>query len=121
MGWRHPECGAPFPNLGCSSSSVFGFLPLHHDGRRYSKTFEKDLRLTLHPQVSAAPRLCALPTPCTSHAVRCSSRAPWGAQALYATIEKNRPAGCKGKLWSSAYVTSTMGPAIKLDIAALKE
>jgi large subunit ribosomal protein L1 len=37
------------------------------------------------------------------------------------TIEKSRPSGCKGKLWNSATITSTMGPSIKLDLLALKE
>jgi len=37
-----------------------------------------------------------------------------------ATIEKNRPTGCKGKLWKTASISSTMGPGIKLDLAALK-
>merc|ERR1719163_1853870 len=36
--------------------------------------------------------------------------------SLCETIEKNRPSGCKGKLWNTAYVTSTMGPSIKLDL-----
>jgi len=36
------------------------------------------------------------------------------------TIEKNRPSGCKGKLWNTASISSTMGPGIKLDVAALK-
>jgi large subunit ribosomal protein L1 len=40
--------------------------------------------------------------------------------ALTGTIEKNRPTGCKGKLWNTAYVTSTMGPSIKLDLASIK-
>jgi len=40
--------------------------------------------------------------------------------SLCETIEKNRPTGCKGKLWNTAYVTSTMGPSIKLDLASLK-
>jgi len=40
--------------------------------------------------------------------------------SITAAIEKNRPTGCKGKLWNTAYVTSTMGPSIKLDLAALK-
>jgi len=40
--------------------------------------------------------------------------------ALSSTIEKNRPTGCKGKLWNSATLASTMGPGIKLDLAALK-
>merc|ERR1719460_2148253 len=39
---------------------------------------------------------------------------------LYDVIEKNRPTGCKGKLWNTAAVCSTMGPAVKLDLAALK-
>ena len=37
------------------------------------------------------------------------------------TIEKNRPSGCKGKLWNTATITSTMGPAIKIEIASLKQ
>jgi len=40
--------------------------------------------------------------------------------ALASTIEKSRPTGCKGKLWNTATVVSTMGPAIKVDIAALR-
>merc|ERR1711871_189400 len=40
--------------------------------------------------------------------------------ALAATIDKNRPTGCKGKLWNTAAISSTMGPAIKIDLAALK-
>jgi large subunit ribosomal protein L1 len=40
--------------------------------------------------------------------------------ALTETIEKNRPTGCKGKLWNTCYVTSTMGPSIKLDLASIK-
>ena len=41
--------------------------------------------------------------------------------SVAATIEKNRPTGCKGKLWQTAYITSTMGPGIKLDLASLKQ
>jgi len=41
--------------------------------------------------------------------------------ALAETIEKNRPTGCKGKLWITATITSTMGPAIKIDPASLKQ
>jgi len=40
--------------------------------------------------------------------------------ALAATIDKNRPTGCKGKLWNTAAISSTMGPAIKIDLASLK-
>lgn len=39
---------------------------------------------------------------------------------LVDTIEKSRPTGCKGKLWNTAAICSTMGPAVKLDLAALK-
>jgi|Transcript_53170 large subunit ribosomal protein L1 len=39
---------------------------------------------------------------------------------LSKTIEKNRPTGCKGKLWNTATLSSTMGPGIKLDLNALK-
>ena len=40
--------------------------------------------------------------------------------ALADTIEKNRPSGCKGKLWKTAYISSTMGPSVKLDLLSLK-
>jgi len=40
--------------------------------------------------------------------------------ALADTIEKNRPTGCKGKLWNTATISSTMGPGIKLDLVSLK-
>jgi len=38
---------------------------------------------------------------------------------LTETIEKARPSGSKGKMWATAYITSTMGPGIKLDLQAL--
>jgi large subunit ribosomal protein L1 len=41
--------------------------------------------------------------------------------ALAGTVEKNRPTGCKGKLWLTASVSSTMGPSVKLDLASLKQ
>merc|ERR1719217_972260 len=40
--------------------------------------------------------------------------------ALAATIEKNRPTGCKGKLWNTASISSTMGPGIKIEVSTLK-
>eukprot|EP00316_Scyphosphaera_apsteinii_P002118 CAMPEP_0119298152 /NCGR_PEP_ID=MMETSP1333-20130426/357_1 /TAXON_ID=418940 /ORGANISM="Scyphosphaera apsteinii, Strain RCC1455" /LENGTH=288 /DNA_ID=CAMNT_0007299181 /DNA_START=27 /DNA_END=893 /DNA_ORIENTATION=- len=40
--------------------------------------------------------------------------------AVSQCIEKNRPTGCKGKLWISAVLASSQGPAIKLDLSALK-
>lgn len=40
--------------------------------------------------------------------------------AIYDVIEKNRPTGCKGKLWNTAAICSTMGPSTRLDLAELK-
>ena len=40
--------------------------------------------------------------------------------AVRDTIEKNRPVGCKGKLWNTAALSTTMGPSIKLDLGELK-
>jgi len=37
-------------------------------------------------------------------------------QALYNSIEKNRPSGVKGKYFKSLFVCTTMGPSIKLDL-----
>ena len=39
-------------------------------------------------------------------------------EALYNSIEKNRPSGVKGKYFKSLFICSTMGPSIKLDLAA---
>ena len=37
-------------------------------------------------------------------------------QALYNSIEKNRPSGVKGKYFKSLFISTTMGPSIKLDL-----
>ena len=37
-------------------------------------------------------------------------------QALYNSIEKNRPSGVKGKYFRSIFICTTMGPSIKLDL-----
>ena len=39
-------------------------------------------------------------------------------QALYASIEKNRPSGVKGKYFKSLFICTTMGPSIKLDLTS---
>lgn len=39
-------------------------------------------------------------------------------QALYDSIEKNRPSGVKGKYFKSLFLCTTMGPSIKLDLAS---
>ena len=37
-------------------------------------------------------------------------------QALYSSIEKNRPSGVKGKYFKSLFICTTMGPSIRLDL-----
>ena len=37
-------------------------------------------------------------------------------QALYNSIEKNRPSGVKGKYFKSLFICTSMGPSIKLDL-----
>jgi len=39
-------------------------------------------------------------------------------QALYRSIEQNRPSGVKGKYFKTMAICTTMGPAIKLDLKA---
>lgn len=38
-------------------------------------------------------------------------------QALYRSIEQNRPSGVKGKYFKSLFICTTMGPSIKLDLS----
>lgn len=42
-------------------------------------------------------------------------------KALQETIDRNKPSGAKGRYWRSLYVTSTMGPSVQVDVAALQE
>lgn len=39
--------------------------------------------------------------------------------AIFLSINKNRPTNIKGQFWKTAYVASTMGPSIQLDITQL--
>jgi len=39
-------------------------------------------------------------------------------KALYQSIEQNRPSGVKGKYFKTAFICTTMGPSIKLDLSA---
>ncbi|MEA5463314.1 50S ribosomal protein L1 [Leptothoe sp. PORK10 BA2] len=42
-------------------------------------------------------------------------------KALQETIDRNRPSGAKGRYWRTMSVAATMGPAIKMDINALRD
>ena len=39
-------------------------------------------------------------------------------QALYRSIEQNRPSGVKGKYFKSLFICTTMGPSLKVDLNA---
>jgi len=40
---------------------------------------------------------------------------------LQETVDRNRPSGAKGRYWRSVYVSATMGPAIEVDVTALRD
>lgn len=42
-------------------------------------------------------------------------------KALQETIDRNRPSGAKGRYWRTMYVSASMGPAIEVDISALRD
>lgn len=42
-------------------------------------------------------------------------------KALQETVDRNRPSGAKGRYWRSIYVSASMGPAIEVDISALRD
>ncbi|HEY9807708.1 MAG TPA: 50S ribosomal protein L1 [Halomicronema sp.] len=42
-------------------------------------------------------------------------------KALQETIDRNRPSGAKGRYWRTFYISATQGPAIQIDISALRD
>lgn len=42
-------------------------------------------------------------------------------KTLQEVIDRNRPSGAKGRYWRSLYISATMGPAIEVDISALRD
>jgi len=40
--------------------------------------------------------------------------------AVLNAVEKNKPSGAKGKYWQAVSLCSTMGPAVKIDLGAIK-
>lgn len=42
-------------------------------------------------------------------------------KAMQEVVDRNRPSGAKGRYWRSVYVSSSMGPSIEVDIAALRD
>jgi large subunit ribosomal protein L1 len=42
-------------------------------------------------------------------------------KSLQETIDRNRPAGAKGRYWRSIYVSATMGPSIEVEVNTLRD
>jgi large subunit ribosomal protein L1 len=42
-------------------------------------------------------------------------------KAFQESIDRNRPAGAKGRFWRSMYVSATMGPSIEINISSLRD
>ena len=42
-------------------------------------------------------------------------------KAVQETVDRNKPSGAKGRYWRSLFITSTMGPSVEVDYAALQD
>ena len=42
-------------------------------------------------------------------------------KAIQETVDRQRPAGAKGRYWRTVYVSASMGPSIQVDISALQD
>lgn len=42
-------------------------------------------------------------------------------KAIQECIDRNKPSGAKGRYWRTMYISATMGPAIEVDVSALRD
>lgn len=42
-------------------------------------------------------------------------------KALQEVVDRNRPAGAKGRYWRSIYISASMGPSIQVDVSSLRD